>query len=322
MIRNKLIFCVKACLLTFVLSLLSQPLLSQPEVVRIAALKGPTGLGMVKLFQEKPVLDGGVRTEYVAYPSPDVVIPRLVNGEIDLAALPTNVAVNLYNKKIPYVLAAIIGNGVLYCISTDPTVKNLETLDRIQNVAKGSTPEFILRHILEVKGLKDKVKVEFRYAPVELAQLLIAGREKTGILPEPFATKVLRARPDARIISDLQEEWRALYPDTPTYPMTALVVKASFLHTYRPLVDSFLSLYRDSQEWVKKHPEEAGILASQLSLGIEREDAKDAIPRCNLTFVPAKEARPVVERFLKILLQFAPESIGGKLPDSEFYAVP
>lgn len=322
MVRLKTIFLVKAWMLVSTLLILSQPLFSQPEVVRIAALKGPTGLGMIKLFQEKPTLDSGVRTEYFAYPSPDVVIPRMVNGEVDIAALPTNVAVNLYNKKIPYVLAAIIGNGMLYCISTDPGAKNLETLDRVQNVAKGSTPEFILRHILEARGIQDRVKVEFRYAPVELAQLLIAGRERTGILPEPFATKVLRARPDARIISDLQKEWKALYPDTPTYPMTALVVKASFLRTYRPLLDSFLSLYRESQEWVKKHPDEAGALASQLSFGIDREDARDAIPRCNLTFVPAREARPVVERFLKILLQFAPESIGGKLPDSEFYAVP
>ncbi len=317
MVRIKTVFLLILGTLIFPL-----PLVSQPEVVRVAALKGPTGLGMIKLFQEKPNLAPNVRTEFFVYPSPDVVIPRLLNGEIDLAALPANLAVNLYNKKIPYVLAAIIGNGVLYCVSTDPTVKSLETVDRIQNVAKGSTPEFILRHILEAKGLQGRVKVEFRYAPVELAQLLIAGREKTGILPEPFATKVLRARPDACIISDLQEEWRALYPDTPTYPMTALVVKFSFLQMYRSLVDSFLSLYRESQDWVKKHPEEAGILAAQLSFGVEREDAKDAIPRCNLTFVPAKESRPVMERFLRILLQVAPESIGGKLPDSEFYAIP
>jgi len=317
MVRIKTVFLLILGTLIFPL-----PLVSQPEVVRVAALKGPTGLGMIKLFQEKPNLAPNVRTDFFAYPSPDVVIPRLLNGEIDIAALPINLAVNLYNKKIPYGLAAIIGNGILYCVSTDPTIKSLETIDRIQNVAKGSTPEFILRHILEAKGLQGKVKVEFRYAPVELAQLLIAGREKTGILPEPFATKVLRARPDARIISDLQEEWRALYPETPTYPMTALVVKFSFLRTYRSLVDSFLSLYRASQDWVKKYPEDAGILAAQLSFGIEREDAKDAIPRCNLTFVPAKESRPVMERFLRILLQVAPESIGGKLPDSEFYAIP
>lgn len=322
MIRIKTVLLCMLVVLSFTVSLESQPVSVQPEVVRIAALKGPTGLGMVKLFHEKPDLAPGVRTEYFAYPSPDVVIPRLVNGEIDLAALPTNVAVNLYNKKIPYGLAAIIGNGVLYCVSTDPNVKNLETMDRVQNVAKGSTPEFILRHILEARGLQNRVKVEFRYAPVELAQLLIAGREKTGILPEPFATKVLRARPDARIVSDLQEEWKVLYPETPTYPMTALVVKLSFLRSHRPLVDSFLSLYRDSQDWVKNHPEEAGVWAAQLSFGIDREDAKDAIPRCNLTFVPAKEAKPVVERFLKVLLQFAPESIGGKLPDPEFYAIP
>ncbi|MFQ3619571.1 MAG: ABC transporter substrate-binding protein [Spirochaetales bacterium] len=295
---------------------------AQPEVVKIAALRGPTGLGMVKLFQDKPLLKGTVKTEYFSYPSPDVLLPRLLNGEVQIAALPTNVAVNLYNRKIPYVLAAVIGNGVLYGVSTDPALTQLEKVERLQNVGKGSTPEFILRHILQSRGLEEKVRVEYRFAPMELAQVLIAGRESTGILPEPFVTKVLRARKDARIISDLQEEWKTLYPETPTYPMSVLVVHSNFLHSSLPLVETFLDLYKQSQDWVKNNPEAAGEIASKLSFGLDREDAKDAIPRCNLTFVTAREARSSLEKFLKVLLQFAPESIGGKLPDSAFYAFP
>ncbi|HOV37954.1 MAG TPA: ABC transporter substrate-binding protein [Spirochaetales bacterium] len=299
-------------------------LFAQTQTVRIAALKGPTGLGMIKLFQEKPELAPSVQSEYFAFASPDILLPRLLNGEIDVAALPANLAVNIYNRKVPYALAAIIGNGVLYCVSTDPKIEGLESLagTTLQNVAKGSTPEFILRHILEVKGLKDTVTVVYKYAPMELAQVLIAGREKTGVLPEPFATKVLRARPEAHIVCDFQEEWKKLYPDTPVYPMTALVVKIDFLKSHPDLVKKFLSLYQTSQDWVKKNPEEAGVLAESLSFGIEREDAKEAIPRCNLTYIPAKEAKFTMERFLNILLQFAPESIGGKLPDDGFYAVP
>ncbi|GAB4375618.1 MAG: ABC transporter substrate-binding protein [Spirochaetales bacterium] len=322
MVRLKSLFFVLIWSFSLSIMLEAQSQSTDPQVVRVAALKGPTGLGMIKLFQDKPELAGGIPTEFHAYPSPDVVIPRLLNGEIDIAALPTNLAVNLYNKKVPYALVAVIGNGVLYCISTDPTVKSLESLDRVQNIAKGSTPEFLFKHILMARGLEDRVRVEFRYAPMELAQVLIAGKEKTGILPEPFATKVLRARPDARIVADLQEEWKELHPDTPAYPMTSLVARISFLRDHRPLMESFLSLYRDSQAWVKTHPEEAGILSSRLSFGISKEDAPDAIPRCNLTLVPAKEAMPVVERFLRVLFQFAPESIGGKLPDPEFYAFP
>jgi hypothetical protein len=36
--------------------------------------------------------------------------------------------------------------------------------------------------------------------------------------------------------------------------------------------------------------------------------------------VEAPAARPLLEEFLAVFLEFAPEALGGKLPDDGFYA--
>jgi NitT/TauT family transport system substrate-binding protein len=294
------------------------------RTLQVAALKGPTGIGMIKMFQDEPPLGDGVSAEYTAYASPDVLVPRLVKGELDIAALPGNLAANLYNRGAPYRLAAIIGNGVLYLVSTDSAVHSLESLagKTLQNVARGATPEFVVRHILQKKGLEDSVDVRFQYNHAELAQLLIAGRETSGVLPEPFATKVLRAARGAHIAADFQKEWAAVHGGRGLYPMSVLVAKKSLFEEDTRVLENFLAEFRKSREWVLSRPGEAGVLAEKLQFGLSAEEAAAAIPRCNLVFVDAASARSVLEEFLEIFLDFAPESIGGKLPDEGFYKNP
>ena len=295
---------------------------SRPLIVRTAAFRGPTGLGMIRMFEDRPSLGQGVESEYTAYGSPDVLVPRLINREVEIAALPVNLAVNLYNRGVPIRLLAVIGNGLLYMVGTDESVTSLESLRgrTVQNVAKGSTPEFIFSRILDLRNLSGQVTVEFRYGHAELAQTLIAGRETVGILPEPFATKVLLANPRARLIADLQKEWARFHPEVPSYPMSVLVAVNTLIEERPGIVGRFLEEYRKSADWVAANPAEAGALAEKFAFGITRADAEQAVPRCGLTFVPAREAKPALEGLLAIFLKFAPESIGGKLPDEGFYA--
>jgi NitT/TauT family transport system substrate-binding protein len=292
--------------------------------LQVAALKGPTGIGMIKLFEDKPSLGGGVSAEYTAYASPDLVVPRLIKGEIDIAALPGNLAANLYNRIAAYSLVGIIGNGVLYLVSTDPGLTSLESLRgrSVQNIAKGSTPEFVVRHILEKKGLSQDVDVQFRYSHAELAQLLIAGRQTTAILPEPFVSKVLLASPAAHIAADFQKEWAALHPEQPLYPMSVIVAKKSLFAEQPAALEKFVEACKNSRDWVAANPGLAGALAEKFDFGLSASDAEAAIPRCNLVFVEASRARRLLEEFLGVFLDFAPEAIGGKLPDEGFYRTP
>jgi NitT/TauT family transport system substrate-binding protein len=87
----------------------------------------------------------------------------------------------------------------------------------------------------------------------------------------------------------------------------------------RGVLEKFLEEYRKSQEWVTSHPAEAGVLAEKLEFGISALDGESAIPRCNLVFIEASASRRILEEFLGVFLEFAPEAIGGKLPDDGFY---
>src|SRR5690554_6503422 len=76
-----------------------------PVTVRLGVMAGPTGFSSAGLDQEN--------LEIEVFPSPNEVIARLANGELDMAALPTNIAANLANKGVEIRLAAVIGNGML-----------------------------------------------------------------------------------------------------------------------------------------------------------------------------------------------------------------
>ncbi|HBR30416.1 MAG TPA: ABC transporter substrate-binding protein, partial [Firmicutes bacterium] len=54
-------------------------------------------------------------------------------------------------------------------------------------------------------------------------------------------------------------------------------------------------------------------------LSISAPAATAAIPRCNLRLDEAYQVQAEIDYFLEKLYSFQPQSIGGKLPDEEFY---
>ncbi len=47
--------------------------------------------------------------------------------------------------------------------------------------------------------------------------------------------------------------------------------------------------------------------------------AEMAIPKCNIVFMDSKDSKDSLEKFYNILKDNDPKSIGGKLPDEDFY---
>lgn len=54
-------------------------------------------------------------------------------------------------------------------------------------------------------------------------------------------------------------------------------------------------------------------------IGMPVEIAAEAIPRCNLIYMSAQDAKPAVDKYLQVFLDLSPKSIGGKVPDVNFY---
>lgn len=295
----------------------------EPEKVVIAALKGPSGIGMIRLFEENPDLGDGVDAVFQIVGAPDVMVSKILSGEIACGNLPTNVAAKLYNSGVPYYLGAVTGNGLLYLLSSDDSVGTLSDLEdrEVYNIGQAATPDYILRYLLREEGIDpdNDMTVSFTYNHAELAQNLIAGRVSTGFLPEPFVTLVTTQNDDVRIAVNIQEVWKDIRGTEESFPMTCVVIHKDFLASHPEAVRRYLDAYRRSIEWVVANPAPAGGLAEKHGIGMKAAVAAKAIPRLNLTFAAGDEAREIMEPYLQVLLDFDPSSIGGKLPDEGFY---
>lgn len=296
---------------------------SLPVILKLGAIKGPSGIGMVHMLEKPPVLSGGDTVTVELLGSADAIASKLLSGELDAAVLPVNLAVKLYNSGIDYRLAAIVGNGMVKIITTDPTIVGITDLrQRSVHVAgQASTPEFLLRAILGHNGLTgDAAPILVFNLPIpEIAASVIAGRIDLAVVPEPFATMILAGNPKAREAFSLGKLWKEA-TGLDDYPMTAFVVKASTMAERPATVQALMSAYRDSIAKMLADPQGSGVLTEKFEIGLKAAIAAKAIPQSNYVFQEAPTARLMVEGLLRVFLDSAPVSIGGKLPDEGFYA--
>jgi NitT/TauT family transport system substrate-binding protein len=290
--------------------------------VRLGALKGPTGIGMIHLFEEKTDLPPGTKLTVEAIGSIDTMVARLLSGELDAAVLPLNIATKLYNSGVDYRLLAVVGNGMVKMVSTDASIHSLSDLrGRIVHFAgQGATPEFLFRTIAKHEGLdpdKDLTMV-FSMQPPEIAANMAVGRVEHAVLPEPFATLALRGNPSSREAFSLSGRWKTISGQE-SYPMSVLVAKGAYVDKCPDLLRSLMAAYQESIRSVLSDPIAAGLLVEKHDPGLKANIAAASIPSSAFVFIPAIEARTSVEVLLSIFLSLSPSSIGSKLPGEAFY---
>lgn len=295
--------------------------------VRVGGLKGPTAMGMVKLMEEDAAGTTANDYEFTLAGSADEINPLLIKGELDIAAVPTNVASVLYNKTEGQVeILALNTLGVLYVVENGNTIQSVEDLrgKTIYSTGKGATPEYALNYILGENGLTagTDVTVEYKSEHSELASLLAAGQADLAVLPQPFVTSVLAKNPDVRIALNLTEEWDKVTEDGSKLTMGALVVRKDFAESNPEAVRNFLKEYQASTQYVtdEANLDDAAALIEQYGI-ISAAVAKQALPYCNIVCITGEEMRTAAEGFLSILAKANPQSVGGTLPAEDFYYI-
>lgn len=311
-------------LLVFLLPAVMTSWAAEPGQLKlnIMALPGTTGLSLVKVFADRPALGKDVTAEYTVIKSPDQMTAKIIAGEAEIAALPTNTAAILYNKGIAIKLAAITNWGVMYIVGADGTITSWVDLKgrELGLSGRGATPDILFRYFLAANGLDPERDVAIRYfsSPVELTQVMAAGKLELAILPEPWVTEALARDGRLKVLLDFQAEWRRIEKRRESYPQSCLVVKTALAEEHPEVVRDFLHQAALSSEWVNRHPAEAGRLAEEY-VQISATAAREAIPRCNLRFAEAASVRDEIDNYLRRLHGFDPASVGGKLPDAGFY---
>lgn len=301
----------------------AEPKEAQITTVHIAGLKGPSSMGMIQMFEQKPMLKEGFETEYESLGAPDNMVAKILNKEVDIAALPLNVAAKLYNKGSNYKLLAVNTLGVMYILHAGDDIKAISDLKgkTIYNSAKGSTPDIALRYLLKKNNIDESkdITIDYTLGHAELSEAVAAGKVTTALLPEPFVTSVLMKNPNVKIAIDIQKEWKEASEGNVPLAMTGIVVNGEFADKNPEVILSFMEEYKKSVEFVNTKPAEAGVLIEKHGLGFKAKAAETAIPRCNIVFFDAEETKSAASGFFSILNDFSPADIGGKLPDENFY---
>ena len=305
----------------------SSAVAEERAAVRVGGLKGPTAMGMVKLMEEDAAGTTANDYEFTLAGSADEINPLLIKGELDIAAVPTNVASVLYNKTEGQVeILALNTLGVLYVVENGNTIQSVEDLrgKTVYSTGKGATPEYALNYILGENGLTagTDVTVEYKSEHSELASLLAAGQADLAVLPQPFVTSVLAKNPDVRIALNLTEEWDKVTEDGSKLTMGALVVRKDFAESNPEAVRNFLKEYQASTQYVtdEANLDDAAALIEQYGI-ISAAVAKQALPYCNIVCITGEEMRTAAEGFLSILAKANPQSVGGTLPAEDFYYI-
>ena len=310
--------------------------------VRVAALKGPTAMGMVKLMsdyapveealadKENVVTAGGGNTyEFTLAASADEVTPKLMQGELDIACVPANLASVLYNRTGGAIVTLAVNTlGVLYIVENGNAIQSMADLAGKTIVAsgKGSTPEYALRYLLSENGIDpdNDVTIDWRSEHSECVAALASGSATIAMLPQPFVTVAQTQLPDLRVALDLTEEWDAL--DNGSALLTGVVVaRADFVEEHPAAVEQFLTSYADSVDWVNDNTAEAAELIGGYDI-VDAAVAEKALPYCNIVCITGSEMKDMLSGYLQVLFDAAPASVGqdaetgeGGLPGDDFY---
>lgn len=299
---------------------------NSPDSLRVAALIGPSGIGMAYLFANNPDLGNNIKVTFETAASVDALVPKLLQGDVDIGILPPNVAAKLYNlNSSSIVIGAIVGNSMIALVTKDTDVTLLSDLvgKTVSVVGQGATPEYVIRTLLAKEGIStNSVILDYSIPATEIGAALISGKIDYAFVPEPFATIAVingssAEKPVKRALY-LRDVWVAsgLGAD---FPMTVCVIRKEYADKYPDTVRKFLASYQNAINWTISHPSEAGTIVEASGLGLKAPVATKAIPYSNFTYISAIEGRLAIERLLSVFLDIAPESVGGKLPDEGFY---
>ena len=306
------------------LSLLALPVaLAESTPVRVGAPKGPTAMGMVQMMADK-----ADAYEFTLAAAPDEIVPLLVKGELDIAAVPANLGSVLYNNTQGAVKALAINTlGVLYIVERGDTVHSVADLKgrTLVTAGKGSTPEYALNYILRGNGIDPEadLTIEFTSEHAECLAAMLQDESVVAMLPQPFATVAQAKAQDMRVALDLTREWDALQAgaEAPSAMITGIAVaRAAFVDENPEAVARFMADYAESVKFAQDDVEGAANLIGQFDI-FEAGPARKALPFCNIVFIDGADMKDRLGGYLAALLDQDPAAVGGALPGDDFYYV-
>ena len=296
--------------------------------VNVGLIMGPPSMGMGWFINEAKEGNtynnlnfevGGV--DYTALAS------KFNTGDYDIIHCPSNVGAILYNNEDLKEDAVVIdiGNlGLLYVMTTDPSVKSMQDLQgrNVYSIGEGGPPEYTMGYLLEQEGL-DNVNMSFKSTPFEVLNLLQDEENSIALLPQPFVEVAKLLVPGIYTPIDITEEWNSLNLESGAESVTTItIVRKSFLEEHEEAVVEYLNMCKKSVDYCLQNPKEAADWTDEFETFLNGEVAEAAVPYVNMCAITGQEMKDKLSGFLQIMYDYNPDAVGGAMPGDDFYYIP
>lgn len=286
------------------------------EKIKIAAIKGPTGMGMIDLMDDE-------KYSFTLTSDPTEIVSLISSKSVDVAACPLNLAANIYKKTNGGIrMIGLNTLGVLYIVTNGTDLTSISELKgkTVYSTGQGSTVEYILNYILNENGLKvgEDIKVEYLSEHSELVAKMASGAVEYGVLPQPFVTAATAKNDKLKVTLSLTEEWNKVSPET-QLSMGCLIARTEFVENNKEALNTFIAENKLSVESVNNNPAAAAQKIAEKGIIESAAVAEKAIPHCNVVFIDGEQMKTIANANFEVYFNADPTSIGGAIPNSEIY---
>lgn len=299
---------------------------TKEEAVKEIKFIVPDGLPAIataKMIKENPEIDKKYTIDYEIEQSSDTLATSVMKGEPDIAIVPSNLAATAYNKNKEYKIASTVGWGSFYIGTSDPEVTSLEGLKgkEVYNIGKGLTPDIIARTIFKDNGIDADNDLNLTYVDsvTELAPIILSGKSKYAVIPEPALTSVQTKDENFKIIMNLNEEWKVLNNSEYGYPQSTVIVKSDLIDSDKEFVNEVLEKIDESSKWIYEDKETLGTYCEEIGVSAKKPIVMKAVERSNIKYAGIKDCYNEYKIYFDKLNQFDSKTIGGNVPDDEIY---
>ncbi len=293
--------------------------------IKIGVLKGATGIGASKLKKDSDdkITTGKYNITFYETASVKNLTADIINGTVDIAALPINTAASLYNETGKVQVIAANALGVLSIIGKDDVASIADLRGKtIHTTGQAATPEYILNYVLQKNGLNPDTDVTVKfYADGTKAAAGAITEGGVAMLPEPATTATLFKNTDLKLLFNVTEEWNKI--SETKLIQGVLVVNKDFAKNHKAALDNFIKEYKASIGFMTSEETAADAAALTVEYGLlaNAKIAADSIKRSSIACITGKEMKKDVSAMLNVLFTANADSIKGKLPEKDFYYV-
>lgn len=290
---------------------------AEDVTVRVASMKGPTSIGLADLMGQE-----GTPYEFQIYGTADEVNQKVISGDVDIALVPANVSSILYAKTDGKVQCIDINTlSVLCLIDRTGTVTELTDLagKTVYMTGKGTTPQYTMEYLLDQAGVADQVTLEYGSEPSEALAQLQQHEDACALLPQPYATVALSKVEGAQLAFNLGDEWTRYAPEGSQLVTGVTIVRGEFMSDHPSAVTAFLEAQKASVEAVNSDPEAAAKIVAEKGIIDNEAVVAKAIPECGIVCMTGDEMQEALHGYLSVLFDMDPSSVGGSMPEDDFY---